>query len=413
MDALQQIFVLITDAIPKFCAQMTGYFVLFFTRPYPISKLTMRTLRSQNMTSVTLLLFTYTAFALVLGIPSTGRHIVAFEGGLTSSLGAIWRLDTKGREFYYLIVFVLTSTIFTLILCEISKTQLPKMIRRRTEFFDMFNIFIAFSIGWFMIVSLICSFFLGLFSIHLNKWRSISSLRDFFDRHGIPDITDILVQPALMFLFVPLVFFANRLFNKWAGRRSLYKIVTEGTSEGVVTEIVKRRIDVFPGLSFILVLVGSSLLLAFMANALFLQVEGDKETFIDVSCQLKGDKLDKLFVSAVFENNTTNSFPIKTVFIKLLDKDNSGDKDKQFGLRIEPGDIAWLSEEGLFLEAREKRYYRLLLPAPRGLLSKLSPESLICSNQNDSKGDFQSDLDRNKFQHPVKVEGDSFSVKAP
>jgi hypothetical protein len=144
MDALRQIFVLITDAIPKFCAQMIGYFFLFFTKPYPISKLTMRALRARNMTSITLLLFSYTAFAIILGIPSTGRYIVAFDGGLSSSLQAIWHLDTKGREFYYLIIFVLCSTIVTILLCEISKTQLPKEIRKRAEFFDLFNIFIAF-----------------------------------------------------------------------------------------------------------------------------------------------------------------------------------------------------------------------------------------------------------------------------
>ena len=415
MDALQQIFVLITDAIPKFCAQMIGYFFLFFTKPYPISKLTMRALRARNMTSITLLLFSYTAFAIILGIPSTGRYIVAFDGGLSSSLQAVWHLDTKGREFYYLIIFVLSSTIVTILLCEISKTQLPKEIRKRTEFFDLFNIFIAFSIGWFMIVSLIVSIILGFLKIKLKEWSSTQSISTFFKDKGIPDITDILYQPAIIFVFFVTFFIANNLFNKWAGRKSLYKIlVGQGdvataivkrridlfsglykifVGQGVGTEIFKRRIDLFPGISFVFLLVSSSLLLAFMARALFLQVQGDEEMSIHVSCQSQGDKLDRLFVSSLFENNTTESRPINSLFIKVFDRTNN--EFPPFGLRIEPADIAWLSEKGLFLEAGEKRYYRLLLTLPQG--TKLPPlERLDCAKQNDFS----------EFKHPRKVEGE-------
>ncbi len=232
MEALQQIFVLITDRIPKFCANMVLYFIWFFFKPYQISRLTMRALRSQNMTSVTLLLLTYTAFAIIFGIPSSARHIVAFEGGLTSSLQRVWQLDTKGREFYYLFLLVLACSILTIILCEISKTQISKtqllmITRRRVEFYDIFNVFIAFSIFGFLIASLIFSFVLRELHINLQKLSLALSLRNFLVGHDIPDITGILLQPGLIFLFFSLVVLADNLFNKWAGRESFYKLFSD------------------------------------------------------------------------------------------------------------------------------------------------------------------------------------------
>ncbi len=174
---------------------------------------------------------------------------------------------------------------------------------------------------------------------------------------------------------------------------------------------MKQRIDVFPGLSFVILVVASSLLLAFMADAIFDQIEGDKKISIEASCHIKPNKSDKLFVSAIFENHSSTAYPIKTLFLVISDN-LEGQKRKPVELRIEPENLAWMSEKGLYLEAGEKRYYRLLLTLPKS--RPIQASQITCEHRNNGNGDFDGpEVERDKFEVPSNVDGDAFSPKVP
>ena len=315
MDVLFQIFTLITDKAPRFCARMLAYFLRFPFKPYPIAKLTMRTLRENNLTSISLLLFFFTAFAIILGIPNTRRLIIAFSGGLEASLQAVWRLDTKGKEFFYLVVFVFVCTILTVALAELAKWVVRRQIPRRSEFLDMFNIFIAYNIGWFMLASLLVNALFGpAMSVKMANSELIKRIASYFESHNVPNVTDILLQPAVIFPLLTITFISDRLFNTWERRESLVKLISEGKPKEAIAGVAHKSVNVIPWLSFVFILFTSSLVLAFTANALFFQIGGDKKVKFESTCETAGQKL---FMGVSVENNTLDSIQLHGLYARI------------------------------------------------------------------------------------------------
>ena len=51
-----------------------------------------------------------------LEFPTTRKLILSFDRGMTASLLKLPSIDTKGREYFYIYLFVVGATVFSLII---------------------------------------------------------------------------------------------------------------------------------------------------------------------------------------------------------------------------------------------------------------------------------------------------------
>lgn len=482
MEALQQLFKLLTDDVPKFCASMILNFLTFFVRPYTVARVTIRTLSSRQITSVALVVFFCAAFAMVLGLPSSGNAILGVDGGVTRSLQQIWHLDIKAKIFFYLLIFVALSTTITIIICYICRGLLPmpdvpaipaksgdsaghgdsivpaisidpevpaksvediraRMLKMRhqmrIQFFDLFNIFIAFGIGWFMLSSVLVNALLKMVSWKgtddkehnlLSSWQDWVNHKLSVDPSNPPEhedifqtVTQIMFQPALIILLLWTFYVSYSLFNKWVARnklwvgrnvyksRSLLETVRRGKPITIAYEIARRRVYIYPAIAYIVIVLCQAILLAYLVDALYGEIEGANKITIVASCELKSAKGNNQFViSSLIENKTIHALPIHALFIRMKKKDSERTSlDK--GVRIEGETLALASEKGALLDGGEKRFYHFIVTL--GSSSWSIADGVWCESQNDSSGGFDDDQNHKiVFSPPDKVIGDSYSV---
>ena len=164
MELIRGLFEAITSSVPSTTAKILLTFVLFFVNPYRNVKRAYEVLKKKNLGGSVLILVFYFAFAFVLGIPSVSRPLLGFTNGWESSIERLNTIDLKGKQFVYLFGFILILAILTTIVIDILKSLYKDEIdgEKRAEFSEFFAIFISFTIGWFLIFSLVQDSLFGI-----------------------------------------------------------------------------------------------------------------------------------------------------------------------------------------------------------------------------------------------------------
>ena len=118
MDTITAIFQAVTNTIPTLTARIIWQFLQYPIAPYARTRVTYSIIKGNKIDGVSIIIIVYFAFALMLGIPTTRRYILSFDDGLEQSIARLDAVDTKGKEFFYLLIFVFALTIMTLLVVE-------------------------------------------------------------------------------------------------------------------------------------------------------------------------------------------------------------------------------------------------------------------------------------------------------
>ena len=176
-------------------------------------------------------------FAFVLGIPSTRHYILSFDNGLSYSIDQLRLIDTKGKEFIYLLIFVFILTVITLFAIELIRRRYKYGNRDKREFFGMFSVFVSFTIGWFLVSSWLINRSWEL----ISNWNTppVPFLRNFVSgwktdvsallkNNQVPDVTGILLQPAFLLVIWMAWSFGHAVMRTWHSKRSAMSLVKLG-----------------------------------------------------------------------------------------------------------------------------------------------------------------------------------------
>jgi hypothetical protein len=174
MELLTSLFNTII-VVPSLIAGLLYRFGQYLLHPYAAVLITCRALRHTRLSSAVMLISAYLLFALSLGIPGTRKLILTFDGGMTESLKRIPSSDLKGQEYLYLYLFVVGATAFSLIVGYAIRDILRLKRGQRGIFIDLFSVYIAFTLGWFLLIAMALA---KLFSRHSLLQQISETLKD-------------------------------------------------------------------------------------------------------------------------------------------------------------------------------------------------------------------------------------------
>jgi hypothetical protein len=367
METLFGVFEAVTNKIPSLSARIVWQFLGYPFAPYARTRITHAIMKANGLDGVTLIVITYFLFAFVLGIPTTRQYILSFDVGLFRSIDRLRFVDTKGREFVYLIVFVFIITLVTLLIIEFIRRRYRYGNKDRKEFFGMLSVFISFTIGWFLLSSIIINWLWGLVvswniwpmssANHLfSKWEAVIS--SFLTDNQLPDATRILVQPAFLLVIWMAWKFGRVVMRTWHSKRSAMSLVRSGRPGEAVGQL---SVGYWPAVTIAFLIIVSAMLISTLAQALFYNVIGQEEISHKESCFQTKTKAE---VNLVISNNTTSERLIDPLYFRLFKKD-ADPKSDQIPVKImkvSPNALMWLSNRGTILENNERRYFRLQFP---------------------------------------------------
>jgi hypothetical protein len=218
---------------------------------------------------------------------------------------------------------------------------------------DIYNVFIAFTVLWFVAFSVISAYLFQVFGA--AKWLQTLEFKiavgDVLKRIGFADVSDFVVSPPLYLIWGLSLYFGCRMLATCRPRKDLRKLVSgEGAQRVLSRSVVMLCLT---ALLFVVIVV-PGFYLALLSASLLKRVDPDKEFEYSAACHLSGKKMD---VTVVMRNN----YPKKSTYLKPIFVDWNKD-EKAF--RIDTGDMFWMSRKGFYFDPAEIRYYRLELPAP-------------------------------------------------
>jgi hypothetical protein len=380
MDTLQNLFGIATATIFTLTAGLARTFFRFPFRPYGSVVMTSRLLRTHHITTTALVAFSFLVFALLPA--GTG-----FSGG--EALQKIWQTDKRQVELLYLALFVLGSTVLTIIGGGIFGNLLVITKPNRQLFTDIYNVFVAFTLLWFVLLAAVTDYIFDLSGasawLQSNYFRI--GLSQVLTKLRFSDISDLFVSPALWLMLFLSGYFGYLMLLRWSLRRDIRNIVRGKDAQ----KAISRTIIVLStaAVAFVFIVI-PALYLALLSSSLLKQVRPPpREPFeYPTACYISGNKLH---VTLIVKNNRNNSAAVPPLFIDL-DK-----ADKAY--EIDPGDIFWMSKKGFYFDPAEIRYYRLELPVPAMPAWARISSKCTTHSAKPSKGSL-----------PVKAVGDSHSV---
>src|SRR5262245_2757706 len=213
--------------IPYLIAGLIYRFFQFLIRPYNAVLMTRRLLKSFKISTIFPLIIAFLLFALSLGFPDTRDLILTFNGGMSSSLKHVTKIDAKGKEFPYLSMFVIGATAFSVFVGLVLRDLLRLKRGLKKHFLDTLNVFTAFTIGWFIVLAIFISIFFGRLTSP-TRFESLSNeinLSFIFRQLGMADVSDVLISPALALTLILSVYFGYHILNRWARKRGFIDIV--------------------------------------------------------------------------------------------------------------------------------------------------------------------------------------------
>jgi hypothetical protein len=164
MELVRGLFESVTNSVPSVTAKIILTFALFFVNPYRNVTKAHNALEKNGLNGGVLVILFYLAFVFILGIPAVSKPHIGFRNGWEKSIERLNTIDLKGKQFVYLFSFILILPILTFIVVEIFESLFKEEIgtEKREEFTQLFEIFIAFTIGWFLIFSLVQTLLFGM-----------------------------------------------------------------------------------------------------------------------------------------------------------------------------------------------------------------------------------------------------------
>jgi hypothetical protein len=385
METLQSLFAIATETIFTFSAGLVQAFALFPFRPYNSVVRTSRLLRAHHISSVALLAFSFLVLALSLG--GKGDQILSFSGGFGDGLRNIWQIDRKQIEFLYVALFVLGATTFAVISATVFANLLAITRHDRYVFNDVYHIFVAFIIMWFVLLAIISAHIFDLLgaTAWLKTLTPRIALGNILKILGISDVSELIVSPALFLIFILSGYFGYRMLLRWSLRRNILNLVKGKDAQRALSRIIVMPCTALVALILILV---PALYLGLLSATLFKRAAPPGTDFEYLtSCYGAGNKLH---VSMIVKNNRTKSVPLTPVFIDF--------KTNEKALRIDHGDIFWMSKRGFYLDPGEIRHYRMEITSPQ----QASAASTCTAQADEPKKGFVS----------VKAGGDAHTLTA-
>ena len=391
MDTLQSLFSIATATIFTLTAGLVRTFFCFPLRPYGSAVMTSRLVRTHHLTTIALVAFSFLVFALLPA--GTG-----FSGG--DALQKIWQTYKRQVELLYLALFVLGSTVLTIIGGQLFQTLLVITRRNRQLFTDIYNVFVAFTLLWFVLLAALTAYVFDLSgaTTWLDTMKLKLALADYLERlkFSRDTVSDLVFSPALWVMLALSGYFGYLMIMRWSLRRDILSIVRGKDAKKAVSRTVIMVTTASVAFVFIvapalyLALLSSSLLSHAKPRAVVPRSGFEYLTACDIS-----DDGKKLHVTMIVKNNHDSSSPLEPIFIDVDKADRAYELDR--------GDIFWMSKKGFYFDPTEIRYYRLelqlappVMPTSARLASKCTAQ-----NQKPAKGSVL-----------VKAAGDSYSISA-
>jgi hypothetical protein len=178
---------------------------------------------------------------------------------------------------------------------------------------------------------------------------------------GVSDVSDVFVSPAFVIILCMSIYFSYRFFRHWGLRRRFIDLLRNDAG-GALSQ---ASVVIFPVIVAVLVIVVPAILLAALNNMMFARADDDRDFIYDASCiRVK----DKLYTNVSVKNNLRRDALVGPLFVGLWIKyppvNFEGvvtlEQEPDQIVRIEPVSFIWASRKGLFLEAAEVRYLRLV-----------------------------------------------------
>lgn len=400
MESLQFLLTAATETIFTFTASFVILFMRFSTKPYWSVVKTSRLLRDHRISTTALVAFSFFVFAVALG--GTGDSILSFN--VAFGLQKIWQLDKKQVELLYLFLFILGSTVATILSGRLFSNLLTINRINRRLFSDIYNVFISFIILWFISLAVLSAYFFKL--IHADSWLGSFKLKlavsYFLKLIDISDISEMVVSPAFYVILLMSGYFGFRMVRSWNLRRSILRLVRSKNSREPLPRTVIALSTTITAFAVILI---PGLYLALLSSSLFKHASPTDDFRFLASCFFSGQNTDqKLHVSLIAKNISGKNVYMSALYITFLTKEESltASKLQATGLRIDPKDIFWMSPKGLYFDPEETRYYRL----------EVAPTASLPSFNECSADSKLPDPDAKITFVTGKTQGDSHAVSA-
>jgi hypothetical protein len=384
METLQFLFGIATATIFTFTAGLVRTFFCYPFHPYGSAVMTSRWLRTHHITTVALVAFSFLVFALLPA--GTG-----FSGG--DALKKIWQTDKSQVELLYLVLFVLGSTVLTVIGGVLFQKLLVITKRNRQLFTDIYNAFVAFTLLWFVLLAALTYYVFDLSgaSTRLDTWQFKIELATALTKLKFSDVSDLFFSPAFWVMLGLSGYFGYLMIQRWSLRRGIRNIVRGKDAQKALSRTVIMLSTATVAAFFIVV---PALYLALLSSSLLQHASPrvvPRSNFEYLTaCYTSGNKLH---VTMIVKNNRQSSTALPSIFI---DPDKA---DKAY--ELDSGDLFWMSKKGFYFDPTEIRYYRLELPAPAMPASARLASKCKTQDEKPSKGSVL-----------VKAVGDSYSVTA-
>jgi hypothetical protein len=381
MDTLQSLFGIATATIFTLTAGLVRTFGQFPFRPYASVVRTSRLLRTHHLTTVALVAFSFLVFALLPA--GTG-----FSGG--AALQKIWQTDKRQVELLYLALFVLGSTVLTILGGGIFSNLLIITRQNRQLFTDIYNVFVAFTLLWFVLLAALTAYIFDLSgaSAWLQTLEIKIRLAQVLQKLKFSDVSDLFVSPALWLILFMSGYFGYLMLMRWSLRRGIRNIVRGKDAQQALSRTVITLSTAAVAFIFIVL---PALYLALLSSSLLKHATPEPNFEYLTACHVGGAKLR---ITLIVKNHKSTNAVLRPLFIDWRKADKVADK----AYAVDHGDIFWMSRKGVYFDPSEIRYYRLELPAPPNFLDELT-----CTTQNDPP---------TKGFLTVKAAGDSYSVTA-
>jgi hypothetical protein len=367
----------------------------------------------------------------MLGIPTTRRYILSFDDGLEQSIARLDAVDTKGKEFFYLLIFVFALTIMTLLVVEFVRHRYNYGNKAKKEFIGMYSIFISFTIGWFLLSSILITWiwefvrnwpqnlspdFVKNIYTSVDNW--VAGFSTFLRDRQFPDFTRILIQPAFLLVIWMAWKFGHNVLQTWHSNRSTIDLMRQGKTGEAVNRL---SVGYWPLVTILSLIVIAALTVAKLAEILFYNSVAEGEISHKESCMVKDTKTE---VNFFITNNTSSEKFVDTLYFGFFEgSDDARNRAHPIKIiKIEPTELLWLSNKGTILEENERRYYRLQFANDNPELRGRHFQCVLLNGSNGSPPEIAMEMtgprvEIQNIMYPVssidKIEGDTYSNRDP
>jgi hypothetical protein len=255
--------------------------------------------------------------------------------------------------YFYLSAFVLGAAVFSIAVGDTIKIYLRIKRRLARLFSDVFNVYVSFTIGWFILLAIV--------SAKTRSFQYLSSVKDSLGQvlrgWGLSDVSEVFVSPAFAIIIMMSVYFAWSFLRHWGIQRDFIDLVRKDT-RGAFTQ---TQMIAFPTVVAIVMIVGPAILLAALCDVLYARSESEPDFVYEASCVKNAQDLH---ANLSVKNNLSKTVVMGPLFLGLWQSTLQGGGRPDQVVKIDPRDILWASRKGLFLEPTEVKYLRLVSTLP-------------------------------------------------